>query len=207
MNPRLELSVLPLLVPWLAWSCDSQRSYPPPAQPSATAAASTVVHVRSGQSFTPACLLIETGATVEWRNLTPDTSISMLSIRPPYEISSPALRRPYNSVSSEQSDECVLPGPSGCQAAVGFSFWRHTFNAPGIFDYHDISGSIVALPVTSYGMPPGPSTSGGAGVGTVCVRPTTDSPACDKVCCTGTVAGECAAGVSCIAGRCGGVGT
>jgi hypothetical protein len=203
MKLRLFLRLsCPFLLGLLS-TCNSQRLDPPPVQESSAQVATSVVRIRSGQSFTASCLIVETGATVEWRNLTPGTSLSVVNMDPPYELSSPALREPYNLVPPELSDECVLRSPDGCLAAVPFSFWRHTFLTPGVFDYHDASGA-TATSQSEYGMPPGPSSTSAA-TGTVCVRSAAGSTECDQVCCTGAVAGECATGVSCVAGRCGGV--
>lgn len=191
---------------WGLAACDSVRSSPPPAQASSEQAATGVVHIRAAQPFTPSCMIVETGATVEWRNLTPGTAISVVSVGGATELSSPALRQPYNTVPAESSDECVLRDSSGCLAAIPFSFWRHTFQKTGIFDYHDASGSAVAATTQGeYGMPPGPQTSSSAATGTVCVRSDRSSTECDRVCCTGTVVNECGTGLTCISGRCGGV--
>lgn len=204
MKLRLGIQLaLPLWVGLLG-SCDSQRTDPPPAQPSSPQPATSVVRIRAASPFTPSCVIVEVGATIEWRNLTPRTSISVLSVSGSRELSSPALRDPYNPVPVETSDECVLRDITGCVAAVPFSFWRHTFTTPGIFDYRDPSGSAVASQ-GGYGLPPGPQTSGSAAVGTVCVRSTPGSAECDRVCCTGTVVDECGPGVTCVSGRCGGV--
>jgi plastocyanin len=189
----------------LLGGCDSLRTTPPPVQDSSPQTATSVIHVRAGQQFTPSCTIVQTGTTIEWRNLTPSTAIAMVSTAAPYELSSPALRDPYNSIPAETSDECALRTADGCMQAVPFSFWRHTFNAPGIFDYKDPNGGSAIVSQTTYGMPPGPTQSGSAATGTVCVRPTPDSTACAQVCCTGEVTGECPTGVSCVNGRCGGV--
>lgn len=187
-------------------TCDSLRTDPPPAQPSSEQPATAVIHIRSAQPFTPSCMIVETGATIEWRNLTPRTAISVVSVTGTPELSSPALRDPYNSVPEASSDECVLRDSSGCLAAIPFSFWRHTFTRPGVFDYRDASGSAVATAtVGEYGMPPGTATSSSAATGTVCVRSSPSSTECDRICCTGSVINECGPVLSCISGRCGGV--
>lgn len=193
---------------WALWlgaggGCGSLRSDPPPAQPSADAMATAVVRTKAAQPFAVSCLIVEPGATVEWRNLSPSTALSVVSTKAPFELSSPALRDPYNLVAPEHSDECAVSGTQSCILAVPFSFWRHTFNVPGIFDYHDASGGVVTAQV-SYEMPAGAATSGAAATGTVCVRPV-GSAGCNHVCCTGSLPDECELGVTCVAGRCGGV--
>lgn len=204
---RLFSLRIPLLVGVLLASstCDSVRTSPPLAQPSATADATNIVRVQKGVAFSAACLQVPVGATVEWRNLTPSSSIILLSIADPYELSSPALLLPYNIMPAEQSDECTQKKDGTCDPAfkIAYSYWRHTFTTPGIFDYVDQAGSSTASGSYSYGLPAGPSTSSGGGSGTVCVYDATHG--CNNVCCTGAVTDECATGVSCIGSRCGGV--
>ncbi len=183
--------------------CDSERLAPPPAQPSSDRPATGVVRSKTAQPFTSSCLIVEPGATVEWRNLSPTTALSVVSTKAPYELSSPALRDPYNLVTPDRSDECAATGPEGCIVAVPFSFWRHTFTTPGLYDYRDGSGGMVAA-VVGYGMPAGSATSSGAASGTICVREP-GAPGCTHVCCTGSLPNECDVGVTCISGRCGGV--
>jgi hypothetical protein len=189
---------------WL-FSCDSARQGPPPAQDSSPEPASAIVRVEQNEPFAPACLIVDSGATVEWRNLSPRVSVVVLSVAAPFEISSPALLSPYDFVPPAMSDECALRLNGACLEPEPFSFWRHTFNTAGVFDYRDPSGS--AIPATNsdgdeYGMPASPQPMGG-GAGTVCVRgPGSD---CQQVCCTGAMPDECAPGVKCISGRCGGV--
>lgn len=186
-------------------ACGSARKTPPAAQPSSMAAASSVVRVKTGTSFTGACVIVNAGDTVEWRNLSPRASVIVLSVREPYELSSPALLSPYNFV-AESSDECTSRENGVCKEPIPFSFWRHTFSTPGIYDYQDQGGSATTTTGGyAYGLPPGPTTtSASKGTGTVCVRG--EGQACEQVCCTGLVAGgECAAGVTCVSNRCGGV--
>lgn len=206
MTRPLFFSIVPLSALMLG-ACGSARKTPPTAQPSSTNAANAVVRVKTGSSFTAACLIINAGETVEWRNLSPRSSLIVLSVREPYELSSPAMLSPYNFVLPESSDECAVPKKDGvCEDPIPFSFWRHTFQAPGIFDYQDQSGSAMTTAGGySYGLPPGPMmTTASKGVGTVCVRG--EGQTCEHVCCTGLVAGgECATGVTCVSNRCGGV--
>lgn len=191
-------------------ACDSERQTPPRVQLSSLAAPTAIVRVQTGQPFAAACLIVSVGETVEWRNLTPSSRISVLSTRALYELSSPALTLPYNFVPPESSDECTVRTNGVCNEPIPFSFWRHTFTVPGVFDYKDATGSTTAVSNNNngyfYGMPggatPTPVVTAG-GVGTVCVPgPGSD---CSQVCCTSNQINQCAAGVLCIAGRCGGV--
>ncbi len=189
-----------------AVACDSARSSPPPAQPSSLETPSVLSRVARGQAFSPPCIIVEKGATVEWRNLSPSSGVILVSVAAPYELSSPSLRAPYNFVPPEQSDECTTRTNGACTEPLPFSFWRHTFQNSGIFDYQDQSGSAAASVVgegDEYGLPAGPVNSGTGGTGTVCVSGPGTS--CVQVCCTSNVVNQCPLGVSCIGGRCGGV--
>lgn len=213
-SDRLPVSAglwLPLLSGALAlllMACDSARPLPPPVQESSQSAATDLVHTSAGKPFTSSCLIVDLGATVEWRNLSPRSQISMVSTAAPYELSSPSLTLPYNGVAPEQSDECARRDGDTCAERAPFSFWRHTFKSPGVFDYRDSSGGGAAAVTTGtygYGMPSGPTTpTASVATGTVCVR-AADGSGCSKVCCIATRTDDCATGVSCISGRCGGV--
>lgn len=187
-------------------ACGSVRQAPPPVQESSTEPASAIVRIQSAAPFKAACLIVEVGATVEWRNLSPRSRASVVSVAAPYELSSPALSAPYNLVPPERSDECLRRVGAECIEAAPFSFWRHTFRAPGIFDYRDATSGSAVSTSYSYGLPAGPTTTAAsAATGTVCVRASLGSSECQKVCCLGNVEGECEPGVTCVAGRCGGV--
>ena len=131
--------------------------------------------------------------------------MSVVSVAAPYELSSPALAAPYNLVPPERSDECLRRSGAECIEAAPFAFWRHTFRAPGIFDYRDTTSGSAVSTSYSYGLPAGPTPAASTATGTVCVRTSLGSSECDKVCCLGNVEGECAPGVACVSGRCGGV--
>jgi hypothetical protein len=184
--------------------CGSARNSPPPAQESSPEPASLIVRIRRGQPFTAGCVLIERGATVEWRNLTPHTGIGVVSGGEPYELSSPALLAPYNWVPPESSDECARRVGGVCQETAPYSFWRHTFRELGVFDYRDESGALAtASTAYSYGLPAGTTaTAGTPATGTVCVRSSLSGRECAQVCCT--QAADCAEGIACVNGRCGG---
>lgn len=184
--------------------CGSARTSPPTAQESSPEPASLIVRITRGQPFTAGCVLVERGATVEWRNLTPLSGIGVLSLREPYEISSPALLAPYNWVPPDTSDECARRVAGTCQEAAPYSYWRHTFRELGVFDYRDASGGTTTSSTAySYGLPAGTTaTSGSPATGTVCVRSSLSGRECAQVCCTQQ--SDCAEGISCISGRCGG---
>jgi plastocyanin len=186
-------------------ACGSVRQSPPPVQPSSTEPATAIVRVQTGQAFKSACLIVEVGATVEWRNLSPRSGVSVVSTAAPYELSSPALAAPYNLVPPERSDECLSRVGTECIEAAPFAFWRHTFRAPGVFDYRDATSGAAVSTSYSYGLPAGPTTAPSSATGTICVRESLASTQCQRVCCLGNVEGECGPGVTCVAGRCGGV--
>src|SRR5262245_46518604 len=62
------------------------------------------------------------GHTVEFRNFLPDVPTNVTGIAGPEPIYSPNLVRPYNF---ETEDD------------ASYSFWRHTFSAPGVYDWID----------------------------------------------------------------------
>lgn len=191
------------VVAGLAAGCGSERTGPPPVQDSSPEPAGLIVRIRRGQSFAASCVLVERNATVEWRNLTPHVGLGVLSLREPYELSSPALLAPYNWVPPEASEECARRVGGACQEAAPYSFWRHTFREVGVFDYRDTSGSTAtANSAYGYGLPAGTTTSSTVVTGTVCVRSGLSGSECAQVCCTQQ--SDCAEGISCIGGRCGG---
>lgn len=185
-------------------ACGSERRTPPSVQESSREPASLVIRAAASQAFVPSCVLIERGATVEWRNLTPHTALSLLSPREPYELSSPALLSPYNWVGPDVTSECAGKSGSTCLEPAPYAFWRHTFAEVGVFDYRDSGGSLVQSGSTySYGLPPGGTTSASAATGTVCVRSSLTGGECAQVCCSQN--SDCAEGITCLGGRCGGV--
>ena len=62
MKPSFGIQLALALAVGLLGSCDSQRSDPPPAQPSSTQPATSVVRIRAASPFTPACVIVEVGA-------------------------------------------------------------------------------------------------------------------------------------------------
>ena len=56
----------------------------------------------------------------------------MVSTASPYELSSPALHLPYNTVPAETSDECVLRDTTVALAAVAFLWRRYLPTTPGV---------------------------------------------------------------------------
>ena len=72
----------------------------------------------ASQAFVLSCVLIERGATVEWRNLTPPhTALSVLSPREPYELSSPALLR--RTTGSAPTSPASAPARAAAPARAG----------------------------------------------------------------------------------------
>lgn len=206
LSPQSLACLASLALTSVVAACGSVRLDPPPVQESSPAAATALVRVSAGQPFAASCLLVDVGATVEWRNLSPRSAISVVSAGGSRELSSPVLRAPYNYVPADASDECALKQNDICVEPLPHSYWRHTFKTPGIFDYRDANDGSGTSTLYAYGMPVGTTTASASG--TVCVRSAPgDIPIvnCQQVCCTGAGAGECAPGVTCISGRCGGV--
>lgn len=196
MSQRQEKKMKKVIL-WCAvlCGCGSSREFPPAATPSSERPADVVVRGGLSRPLTPACVIVPVGATVEWRNWTPDFALTPVSARPPYEISAPALREPYNFVERERSEDCEERDAAGaCIERAEYSYWRHTFLSAGVFDYRDLPVGEAALEKQLVQT-----------TGTVCVQGSGSD--CVQVCCDPASASmtQCAAGVQCLAGRCGGV--
>ncbi len=130
----------------------------PLVQTSSGAAASRIVTITALGNFSPPCLAVDLGDTVEWDNPTERvTNVTSASVR----------NRPPE-----------LYSPSLVASAVK---WRHTFNAPGRVDYFDQNGAGGGAIDPYYGTRVLGGRSGGA-EGTVCVR-RADGTGCQALCC------------------------
>jgi len=135
--------------------CHAHRSDPPSVQFSSDQPASRVVTITRLGNFSPPCLSISIGDTVEWDNpIGNPINVTTVSVRgAPPELYSPSL--------------------------VGAAaMWRHTFTKPGRFDYFDqgAGGTVDSYYGTA------PSTALAGAQGTVCVR-NADGSGCSELCC------------------------
>lgn len=184
----------------LSMACGSARLDPPPVEESSLAEPSALVRVRFEQPFSPTCLIVLRGDTVEWRNLTPLLPVSVVGTGSPPTLSSPALAAPYQYLGPQASPECALLQGGSCLERAPISYWRHTFPNAGVFPYKDGSGGQVAQSgAYAYGLPM-PMASGVVRTGLVCVRSAPDSSDCNQVCCINQ--SDCTRGATCTQGIC-----
>lgn len=148
--------------------CESQIDGPQ-VEPSAQDPAGAVVEIGQDGILGTPCLTVETGTTVEWRNFGVAVPYNVTSFGEPQELFSPNLTLGYQM---------------STQDGAHFSWWRHTFATPGIYEYFDSNqgdpGQKVVDPyygtVTYVGLSPTLKT------GVVCVHEK-GSRACVGVCC------------------------
>lgn len=145
--------------------------------------------VREGvyTSYRPRCLEVRLGQTVEFRNFQPDIPANVTGLEPPAPLYSPNLVWPYNYVASDDPDNDVCDEfvAGECTSRPPFSYWRHTFDVAGAYDWLDTNqgepGRRVVDPyygtVTFVGIDPD------SPLGTVCVL-AADGTGCQSVCCT-----------------------
>jgi plastocyanin len=134
----------------------SNRTDPPQVQMSSGNTPSRTVTVTDQGNFSPPCLVVALGDTVEWYN--PNG-------------------QPIN-VTSAATDSMppLLFSPSLVNSAMR---WRHTFTAPGRVDYASTSSGATACN-PEYG--PCSSTAMTSASGAVCVK-NGDGTGCEQVCC------------------------
>ncbi len=162
----------------------------PAVQHSADARARWVVdlnRVRDGvyRTYAPRCLdLVKPGQTVEFRNFLPDVPANVTSSAGPAPLYSPNLVRPYNFVPAEGD----LPA---------YSFWRFTFQVPGIYDWLDTNQGEPGRKVVDpyYGTATFVGTDPNTPTGTICVLEA-DGSGCDGACCSTDE--DCPRGTRCL---------
>jgi hypothetical protein len=155
------------------------------------------------RTYRPRCLdTVRAGHTVELRNFQPDVPANVTALASPDGVTplySPNLMWPYNYVGRDDPDNdlCeIVAVDRSCSQRPHWSYWRYTFEAPGVYDWIDTNsggaGRQVVDPyygtVTFVGLDP--STP----FGTVCVQDELGG-GCDSVCCFTDA--DCQAGQSC----------
>jgi hypothetical protein len=142
----------------------------------------------------PACLRIDKGFTVEFRNYSPEQPLMLNGLSGPETIYSPNIVEPYNF------------SPATAESAE-YAFWRRRFTQTGIYEYYDASSASGGTPAGGSYYGPAAFTTGSASAieGTVCVEDSSCVPKddckdsvkaatmsredcctfCEKVCCTG----------------------
>jgi hypothetical protein len=137
--------------------CHSSRVDPPQVERSSDSPADQLVRVTTRGHFSPPCVTIEIGQTVEW-----DNTVGLM-----INVTSAAVRG--------RSPELFSPMLVGSAAA-----WRHTFASAGRVDYFDQGGASGGAVDPYYGTLV--TAGAGAAQGTVCVR-APDGSGCDSLCC------------------------
>lgn len=138
------------------------------------------------RAISPRCDIARPGQTVEFRNFAPELPLLLTGVDGnPALLYSPNVARPYQ----------VVAAKDGVDA---FAYWRHTFDAPGVYDYFDAASGDPGRKITDpyYGTVTFVGTAGNATKGTLCIG---DDATCDgKVCCTSSDA--CPSGQVCVDG-------
>jgi hypothetical protein len=143
------------------------------------------------RSYRPRCIdSVRIGQTVEFRNWNPEISANVTSLAQPPDsatLFSPNLVRPYNYVGRDDPDNklCEQGGPGGCTLKAHYSYFRYTFEVPGVYDWIDTNASTPGRKVVDpyYGTVTFVGIDPSSPFGTVCVRDE-DGKGCESVCCT-----------------------
>ena len=137
--------------------------------------------------YRPRCFEIDIGETVEFQNFLPDVPTNVTSIGAPAPLYSPNLVWPYNYVTADDpdDDQCEATVEDPCEERVPYSYWRHTFETPGAYDWVDTNQSSPGRQVVDpyYGTVTFIGIDPNSPIGTVCVR-NADGTGCEGVCCT-----------------------
>jgi plastocyanin len=157
----------------LASGCKSSRTDPPFVQASSTGSPATSVAITPAAAYSPECVAIKPGQTVEWYTRAPELPVDVTSISKndegEVELFSPVIVEPL---------DCGTPGRT-C--------WRHTFREIGCFEYTNSqalaaggTGGLVQNAYYGTVSPGGGSASSSAAQGVVCV---TSDGTCKGLCC------------------------
>jgi hypothetical protein len=190
-------------------ACDSRRFQQTPfVQDSAEAEArykismNRVVNGRF-RSYLPRCRAgVRVGETVEWRNFLPDVATNVTSVAAPPGASlySPNLVTPYNYVGpdDEDNDVCDATDEDGaCIERPAFTWWRHTFERPGVYDWIDTNQGEPGRQVVDpyYGTVTFIGTDPNTPIATVCVEDESGG-GCESVCCQSDA--DCLGDTTCV---------
>ncbi len=169
MRRALLFSVAGVAVALVAGGCQAKIEGPLVQASSTGEPGGNIVPITPEGAFGLPCLVIDVGETVEFRNEAPDLPANITSLGEPVELYSPSLVEPYNIA--------VLDD-------VAFSWWRHTFESAGVFEYYDTNQGEAGRKVVDpyYGTVTLVGIGEGVRTGMVCVEePGSDQ--CDGVCC------------------------
>lgn len=144
------------------------------------------------RNYRPRCIdTVRSGHTVEFRNFAPDLPANVTSISTPQDsgsLYSPNLVVPYNYVGRDDPDNQVceiLAEDGSCEQRAHFSYWRHTFVVPGVYDWIDTNSTEPGRKVVDayYGTVTFVGIDPNTPFGTVCV-PDDDDEGCQGICCS-----------------------
>jgi hypothetical protein len=129
---------------------------------------------------------VRIGHTVEFRNFLPEVPANVTTISGPAPLYSPNLVRPYNYVGPTDPENtlCDVQTPEGCMQRPAWSFWRTTFETPGVYDWLDTNQGSPGRKVVDpyYGTETFIGIDPDSPLGTICV-PQEDGTGCEGVCC------------------------
>lgn len=176
----------------------------PPVQASADGKPRWTVdinRIRDGvfRPYAPRCVdTIRVGHTVEFRNFMPTVPANVTGIGGPEPLYSPNLVAPYNYIAADdpENDLCDATDQGRCTIRPAWSYWRHTFDTPGVYDWIDTNQGEPGRKVVDayYGTVSFVGTDPNTPTGTLCVR-NEDGTGCDGVCCAKDE--DCKAGTKC----------
>jgi hypothetical protein len=123
---------------------------------------------RSPHPYRPRCTAgVMAGQTVEFRNYAPDRPTNVTSRGgAPAVLYSPDLTWPYNYVGANDptnEEPCALAGVAGCLSRQAYTYWRYTFERPGVYPWYN-----THAPVEVHATVCVPDASGGGCVGLCC---------------------------------------
>lgn len=126
---------------------------------------------------------VRVGHTVEFRNYNPELAANVTAISQPEgaaALYSPNMMRPYNYVEGDEP----------------YSYWRYTFETPGVYDYIDTNVSQPGRKVVDsyYGTVTFVGIDPNTPFGTICVRDESGQ-GCESVCCQEDA--DCSSGQHC----------
>ena len=144
----------------------------PFVEPSSLDAPTATVIVDTGLQFSPGCVAVAPGETVEWDSDAPSVAVNVTSSGEPLELYSPNLQPPL--ACGTLDDRGVSPR----------TCWRHTFAVAGCFEYFDSNSGAPGRAARDpyYGTIKFVGSGGDVTRGVVCVSP---SLRCPGVCCFG----------------------
>lgn len=177
----------------LGLACDQAPQSQPYVQDSAKASPRWTVdldRVLDGvyRPYRPRCMdSVRIGHTVEFRNYQPMVSADVTAIGSPQgaePLYSPNLVRPYNYAAGEGED------------AEPYSYWRHTFDVPGVYDWVNSQATTAGRQVVDpyYGTVTFVGLNPNTPFGTICVQDEAGE-GCEQVCCASD--DDCASGQRC----------